>query len=273
MNASQLKQALHRGQRVYGTMITAFAPRWVEYLKNSGVDFVFIDTEHIPLDRSQVSWMCKCFTGADISPIVRIPSPDPFEACKALDGGAVGVVAPYVETLEQAQALRGAVYYRPLKGKKLAAVLDGSVKLSQKESEYLEAYNQDRIMIINCESTEGITNLNQLLSVPGVDAVFIGPHDLSVNLGLPEQYESPLFLDKVDEIIHICTAKGISVGNHFSADLEKQIRWAKSGMNIILWNFDICRFTQAIQCDFDRVRKALDDSSSTMHEGPSLKDI
>lgn len=261
MNARQLKQALQEGRRVYGTMITSPAPRWVEYLRTIDLDFVFIDTEHIPLDRSQVSWMCQAFHAADISPIVRIPSPDPYEACMALDGGAVGVVAPYLETVEQVNALRGAIRFRPLKGERLARVLDGSLTLSQEEEDYFKAYNKDRLLIINCESDFAVNNLDHLLAVPGVDAVFIGPHDLSVNLGVPEQYDSPGFLDKVDRIIRKCREARISVGNHFSGDLEKQVRWAQAGMNIVLWNIDILRFVQAMKKDFNEIRAALGETN------------
>lgn len=257
MNAKQLKKAMQEGRHIYGTMITSPAPRWVEYLRTTKLDFVFIDTEHIPLDRAQVSWMCQAFNAEKIAPIVRIPSPDPFEACMALDGGAAGVVAPYIEKAEQVQALRGAVRYRPMKGEKLGRVLDGSLTLSQQEEDYFRSYNEDKMLVINCESKHAVDNLDRLLQVPDIDAVFIGPHDLSVNLGVAEQYDSPVFLETVNEIIKKCKKYKISVGNHFSMDLDKQIKWAKAGMNIILWNIDILRFVQAMNKDISAVKAAL----------------
>lgn len=257
MNAKELKKALGEGRRVYGTMISSPAPRWVEYLRSVSLDFVFIDTEHIPLDRSQVSWMCQAFSAAGIAPIVRIPSPSPYEACMSLDAGASGIVAPYLETVEQVQALRGAVRYRPLKGRKLQQVLDGETHLTRQEEAYFEKYNEDKLLIINCESIPGIDNLGQLLSVPGIDAVFIGPHDLSVNMGVPEQYDSPEFMEMADAVIRQCRQAGVSVGNHFSWDLQKQIRWARAGMNIVLWNIDVLRFVQAMKSDIDEIKAAL----------------
>ena len=261
MNSKQLRKAMREGKRIYGTMITSAAPRWVEYLRTADIDFVFIDTEHIPLDRSQVSWMCQVFNAAHIAPIVRIPSPDPFEACMALDGGAAGIVAPYVENVEQVQLLRGAVRYRPLKGERLQRVLDGSLVLAPEEEDYFSRYNEDRMLIINCESEYSVNNLDRLLNVPDVDAVFIGPHDLSVNIGVPEQYDSPVFLGMVDRIIQACKKHRISVANHFSGDLVKQIRWAQAGMNIVLWNFDILRFVQAMRKDIAEVKTALGETN------------
>ncbi len=257
MNAKQLKKAMQEGRRIFGTMVTSPAPRWIEYLRTANLDFVFIDTEHIPLDRAQVSWMCQTFNASGIAPIVRIPSPDPFEACMALDGGAAGIVAPYIEHVEQVQLLRGAVRYRPLKGEKLGRVLDGSLRLSPEEEDYFKKYNEDRMLVINCESEYSVNNLDHLLKVPGIDAVFIGPHDLSVNTGVPEQYDSPVFLGMVDRIIQKCKEHNISVANHFSVDLAKQIKWAQAGMNIVLWNIDILRFVQAMKKDIADIKAAL----------------
>ena len=112
-------ERLRSGENVFGTLIVSPSPMWPRALEGSGLDFVFIDTEHIALDRAQVSWMCQTYARMGLAPIVRIPSPDPFEATKMLDGGAAGIIAPYVETAAQAQALRGAVKLRPIKGRRL----------------------------------------------------------------------------------------------------------------------------------------------------------
>lgn len=188
----------------------------------------------------------------------------------ALDGGAVGIVAPYIEKVEQVRALHGAVHYRPLKGEKLRQVLDGRLTLSEEEEEYLRVYNEDRLLIINCESEYAVNNLDSLLTTPGVDAVFIGPHDLSVNIGVAEHYDSPAFLSMVDKIIHQCREHGVSVANHYSGDLDKQIRWAKAGMNIVLWNIDILRFVQAIKRDIAEVKAALGEENHMAKDKPSL---
>ena len=109
MTANELSTLMRSGRRVYGTLIVSTSPKWPEAVKDSGLDFVFIDTEHIPIGRETLSWMCRAYAAIGLPPIVRIPSPDPFEACKVLDGGACGIIAPYVETAEQVRELVGAV--------------------------------------------------------------------------------------------------------------------------------------------------------------------
>ena len=97
------KEKLGR-DRVYGTAITVNAPLWPTHVKACGLDFVFLDTEHIALGRQQLSDMCRMYQALDIAPIVRIPSPDPYRACQVIDDGAIGVVAPCGSTLRHGPA-------------------------------------------------------------------------------------------------------------------------------------------------------------------------
>lgn len=184
MNGTQLGAALHAGQRVYGTCVISPAPQWPRMIAKTGLDFVFIDTEHIVLDRAQLSWMCQTYAGLGLAPIVRISSPDPYLACQMVDAGAAGVIAPYVESVSQVHDLRGAVKLRPLKGERLARVLAGEEQLPQTERDYLANYNRGNLCVINIESVPALNALDEILAVPDVDALLIGPHDLSINLGI-----------------------------------------------------------------------------------------
>ena len=115
MTGNELRGALHEGTYVYGTLIVSTSPHWVQAVQSLQLDFVFIDTEHIAIERQTLAWMCQAYTGIGVAPLVRIPSPDPYQACMVLDGGASGVIVPYVETPEQVEKLAGAVKMRPLK--------------------------------------------------------------------------------------------------------------------------------------------------------------
>src|SRR5690606_14580338 len=156
-------------------------------MAGSGLDFVFIDTEHIALDREALSWMCQLYAQMNLAPLVRISEPNATLATMALDGGATGVVAPYVESAEQVRALVGAVKRRPIKGKRLQQLLNGKPAEGTLKS-YLQEHNANHVLVVNVESTPAIEALDEILAVPGLDAVLIGPHDLSCSLGIPEQY-------------------------------------------------------------------------------------
>ena len=115
MKGNEIIECLRSGKRVYGTLTVSTSPIWPKVVKSLGVDFVFIDTEHIPIDRNELSWMCIAYQNMDIAPIVRIQSPDPYLASMALEGGASGVIAPYIESVDQVLDLVGAVKKNPSK--------------------------------------------------------------------------------------------------------------------------------------------------------------
>jgi 2-keto-3-deoxy-L-rhamnonate aldolase RhmA len=260
MNGREIKQALKNGKRIYGTLIVSDSPEWVKVMKNIGMDYVFIDTEHIALDRNILSWMCQSYRAIDLAPIVRIPSPDPYEASKVLDGGASGIVAPYIETVEQVRTLIGAVKFKPLKGKKLERILEGKEEIDSKLKLYIESNNLDNVLIVNIESTPALEVLDDIVKLPGLDGILIGPHDLSTSLGIPEQYYHPEFDRVVKQIMNKARSNNIGVGIHNTgASIEKEIEWIKAGANIVMHKADILTFMDAMSMDLKVIKDAVKD--------------
>lgn len=261
MNGQQLVQALRSGQTVYGTLIVSPSPFWPARVKQLGLDLVFIDTEHIPLDRGTVAWMCQTYAALDLAPVVRIPSPDPYQAQMALDGGASGVIVPYVETPEQALMLAGAVKWGPLKGQKLRGILDNAAQPEPELCDYLAQRAAHKALILNIESVPAMQALDDILSVPGIDAVLIGPHDLSCSLGIPEQYDHADFDAAVRAIIRTARARGVGAGIHIDS-LEQEVAWAQAGTNLIMHSSDIVSFLARLTADFQHIRSALQDEQT-----------
>jgi 4-hydroxy-2-oxoheptanedioate aldolase len=252
-------QQLKSGKRLYGTAVVSSSPLWPRAVKTTGVDFVFIDTEHIPLDRGTVAQMCLAYSALGLPPLVRIASPDPYDACQILDAGAAGVLAPYIEHPEQVKRLVGATKLRPLKGERLNEALKNGDCLGPQLSDYLSSRNAENFLMINVESVPAMERLDQIVAVPGLDGVIIGPHDLSVSLGLPEQYDHPKFEKALEEIAAKVSAKGLGIGIHFPGSHELQIRWAKRGLNIILHSSDILLFQRSLERDIGAIRQMLGD--------------
>lgn len=254
-------QKLQNGERVYGTCFTSVSPGWPIIFKKALLDFAFIDTEHIAIDRSEMSRMCQIMLAYGITPIVRIPAPDAYLAGQSIDAGAKGVIAPYLESVEQIKELVAATKFRPLKGKVLDEVMNGDRILSAEMKAYLAKYNQGNICIANIESVPAMEKLEALLSVPGLDGVFIGPHDLSISLGIPEQYNNPVFDEAVKHIIHTSRKKGLAVGIHFSLEPERQVQWIKEGANIVVHSSDIALFSQKLNSDINIIKQAVGDGA------------
>jgi len=259
MDSGDFLTQLKSGRRLYGTSVASSSPLWPPAVKRAGADFVFIDTEHKPFERATVAQMCLAYRAVGLPPLVRIPSPDPYEACQVLDGGAAGVLAPYIEHPEQVQNLVGATKLRPLKGERLEEALRDRDCLGPELNDYLERRNSGNFLMINIESVPALRRLGQILAVPGLDGVIIGPHDLSVSLGVPEQYSNPRFEEAVEGIVSKVVEKGLAVGIHFPQDPDLQIKWAQRGLNIILHSSDLCLFQQGLERDITTIRRAIGD--------------
>ncbi len=258
----EFKQKLLAGQNVYGTCITSNAPRWPKLVADSNLDFVFLDTEHIAIDRADLSRMCLAYQSHGLTPIVRIPQPNPYRASQVIDDGAIGVIAPYLENIDQIKELVGATKYRPLKGEKLEAILHGKTKPSSELKTYLDQYNHGNLCIANIESIPAVERLDELLSIDGLDAVFIGPHDLSINMGIPEQYDHPDFIAMVKTIIQKARKHTLGVGIHFSLEPKRQIFWIKEGVNIVIHSSDMALFSQRLREDIIKIKSASGDTPS-----------
>lgn len=266
----ELKRKLQKGQNVYGTCVTVNTPIWPNLISGANLDFVFLDTEHIPLDRSQLAKMCRSYQAHGLSPIVRIPKPDPYRASQVIDDGAIGVIAPYLENIGQIKDLVGATKYRPLKGEKLEAILNGNTKPSQELKDYLDNFNHGNLCIANIESIPAVERLDDLLSVEGLDAVFIGPHDLSINMGLPEKYDHPEFVATVKTIIKKARQHTLGVGIHFSLEPQRQIDWIKEGVNIVIHSSDLALFSQRLQSDIATIQSAVGDNNNASSSKGSI---
>ncbi len=267
MQGEQIRKRLHSGERVYGMAIALSDDgRALQALAQAESDFVLFCAEHHPLDRAKSSMLCHFYRLNKVSPIVRITRPCPYEAAMALDGGAQGIVAPYVETVEQARELVGAVHYRPLKGKLLAGLLSGAQMPNEKTSRYLKEFNRHNYVIIGVESVPAYENLDKLLAVDGVDAVFIGPHDLSVSIGVPEEWTHPEFIRVIEDVITRCRAVGKGVGVHLFGHIfpHKTIcRLMDKGMNLILYSSDLIVGRDALRTELGRLQGHVEETDDS----------
>jgi len=258
MTGKLIREKLHSGECVFGTHIASLMnPVAAAMATEMNLDFAFFCTEHMPLDRTEVSLLCQLYAAKGISPIVRVPTCDETSIAMALDAGAEGIVIPYLETPEQVRRAVGATKYRPLKGKQLEEVLSGRKTLSQKTSDFLNEFNPNAYLIIGVESVEAINNLDSLISIPGVDGVFLGPHDITVSMGLPAEYENPIFIDTIEDIIRRCRQRSIGVGLHTTLlKLDDQVlqRFIEAGMNWFINGADIVIMRDAMNAQLEELR-------------------
>ncbi len=262
MNGQQLRAALAQRTRVYGIALEGYGqPRWPRFFSTIDLDYVFIDSEHTPQNRETIAWACQAYAAYGIAPLLRIPDPSPTQAAMALDAGAHGIIVPYVEDVNDVKALAGAVKYRPLKGRALADALDSGRFPNDETRQYLEDYNGHTNLIIMIESPAGIASLPEMLQINGVDAVLIGPHDLSVSHGVPEQYDHPTFVTAAQRVIQICQQNKTSVGIHFvNGTMDRAAAWFQWGFNFICQRSDTLFVAQGATGELALLRERLGDA-------------
>ena len=271
MKGRELKETLRSEKRAYGTLVVSPSAFWPQVVTTLGLDFIFIDTEHIPLDRAQLGWMCQTYRALNLAPLVRIPSPDPYQAAMVLDGGAEGIVVPYVESVHQVKQLVGAVKYRPLKGERLQKLLEYKNSVEPELSAYLQQHNAGNVLVVNIESVPAMEALDEILSIEELDGVLVGPHDLSCSLGIPEQYDHPRFMAAVEEIIGKARESGKGRGMHMIyPGLELEVAWIKKGANLIIHSADAIAFQQAIQYEINHIKHLLGEEKTSSGENLNI---
>jgi len=265
MNNIELKKKLQKGELVLGTLIVSSSPFWPKILANCPLDFIFIDTEHIAINRTDLSWMCRTYSSMGYPPLVRMKSPDAYIATQFLDDGASGVISPYTETIDQVMELVGATKKRPLKGKKLNELMEGN-EIEKKLDTYLSKFNEHNLLILNIESTPAIGNLDSILEIQGIDAIQIGPHDLTSSLGIPEEYENNIYLNTIEKIFKKARSKSIGAGIHAWGDPKYQKRLIDMGANMIIHKADAIFFQEGLVKEINKIKELVGKDESIKPE-------
>lgn len=239
LKPNSVKQALKRGEPVTGTMISEVgSPGVVWIMANAGFDFVFIDMEHGAFDISQVSDMLKVARLTGIIPLVRIPDLTYHFVARALDAGAMGIMLPRVETREQVEQLVSYMKYPPV-GVRGATSARGHTDYGGAGAQELVSHmNENTMVILQIERKRAIDNIDDLLSVPGVDAAVIGPFDLTLSLG-EDSTSSPRVDEAIQKVVDSARRNNVASGIHIP-DPNVVLKWHKRGMTMLACDTDLC---------------------------------
>ncbi len=255
MNGAELKQKVHSGGIIYGTMLSISRnPRWTTPMSQFGLDYVVIDTEHSPRGRDAIADFVAAFNFSGVVPIIRIPIPDSHYVTMALDAGAQGVLAPYCETVDEVKEVVAATRWRPLKGAGVRRIIEEGVFPSQATKEYLENRNRNNVCIIGVESVPAIENLENMVKVPGIDAIFVGPNDLSISLGVPDQYDHPDYEAALRRILSVCKAANLPNLFHHQT-IELSTKWLREGARFVLYSSDARTMHNGFRSEFGAIKQ------------------
>jgi len=223
-----LKAKWKEGIPTFGPFVQLNAPGICEILGHAGFDFCIIDMEHGVIGVETAENMVRAANAAGITPIIRVAFNRSELLHQALGYGASGVHIPHISTAEEAQkAVWGSKFY-PV-GERGVCPFVRAARYSADKAVFYRKANEEILVILAIEGTEGINNLGEILKVHGVDAVFVGPYDLSQSLGIPGQVNHPKVLDKVREIASLTKQAGVALGM-FVEEPGVAKEWVKQGV-------------------------------------------
>ncbi|WP_454689244.1 HpcH/HpaI aldolase family protein [Achromobacter aloeverae] len=240
MKQNPLYQIWKQGKPVFGTWATmVHHPRFMKLLAVTGLDFVLIEMEHSDFSISQVATMCLVAREAGLVPIVRPAGSDSHDYTRPLDAGAMGLLLPNIETPEQLEQILGYTKYGP-RGQRILNMRGPHtdyVKLSSPLEQVAEL-NAQTATIAMMETQVGLDNLDRICTVPGLDAIMIGPDDLTQDLGVPGDMQHPRYQEAVEHVIATCTRHAVPWG--FSCqDLAAAERWIARGIGWMPFSNDV----------------------------------
>jgi len=232
-----LKSRLLDGQKVVGPFIKFTDPGLVEIFGKTGFDFVIIDTEHGPLGTETVENLVRAAELAGISAVVRVRRNDPSLISRVLDVGAEGILVPQIATKREAQNVVRAAKFAPDGERGVCCYVRAAAYSHENKFDYFTKANRESVVIVLIEGKRGLENLDQIIQVPGIDIVFIGPYDLSQSLGLPGQVDHPLVAEKMQEVVNKAQKAGLAVGT-FVDNMEAATLWSRVGVQFIAYSVD-----------------------------------
>jgi 2-keto-3-deoxy-L-rhamnonate aldolase RhmA len=212
MLAEKIKEKLKKGEPSIGSWMSMAHTSIAEILAMAGYDWVVVETEHTSIDVSEVMRLIMAIEQRGSIPLVRLAWVDPIQAKAVLDAGAAGVIVPMVNTKKDAELAVQMTKYPPLgiRGVGLARAHG----YGQNFNEYVERANSDSLLILQIEHIDAVNNIEEILSVPGIDGTFIGPYDLSMSLGIPGQINHPDVVNAKNKVLEATLRHGLSAGIH-----------------------------------------------------------
>lgn len=220
MRGNHVRRRLDAGEPSIGTWLSVPSPEVAEYVSKLDFDWLVVDAEHNPVDIRTLAQMFAAMSSSATAPMVRIPWNEPIEFKRVLDAGAWGVVVPMVNSRQQAERAVEATRYHPLGGRSVGGGRH-AMSWDTTAAEYYRHANDEVLLVLQIEHADGVEHADDILSVPGVDACFIGPNDLAASMGLglgvPLEFDHPRVVEAIAHVRETARRHGVAPGIHCSS--------------------------------------------------------
>jgi len=249
---NRIKELLNRGEVTFGGWVTIGNPEVAELMAKAGFDWLVFDTEHAPLSLETVQTQLEAINGTNVTPLIRVAWNDMVLIKRALDIGANGLLIPWINTKEDAERAVKACRYPPAGLRGVGPRRASRYGLDW--NEYLATADKNLLIILQIETSEAVKNVEEILSVDGVDAFFIGPVDLSASFGFLGKWDHPKALEATENVLRVGKKLGIP-GGIYAMNLDIAIEHAKNGFQFIALDSDYGLLLKQCQAALQKVRE------------------
>ena len=235
MRPNTVLRAWRAGERTIGAWLGTPSGHTAESMAHAGFDWLCIDMQHGVIDYNDTVNMLRGISTTDTIPFVRVPWNDPPTLMKVLDAGAYGVVIPLVNNREEAERAVWACRYPPQGGRSF-----GPARAMMYAGDgYVAEANDEIAVICMIETAEALDNLDEILSVEGVDCAYIGPSDLAFAIGMQPAGDNPdpRHQETVLGILEACKRHGVAPGCH-TGSVEYTTKWLDAGFQMVTLGSD-----------------------------------
>ncbi len=237
IKANKVKKMLKAGKSVIGTFVKLTDPSTVELISNAGFDAIVIDNEHTAMSTETMVNLIRMADATGIVPIVRVRENNRSQILQALDAGAFGVMVPETSTRREVELVVERTKYAPLGNRGYSASQRSANYSNMNPKEYAELSNAETMVVVYCETLDAINNLDEMLTVDGVDVVFVGPFDLTQALGVIGEPNHPKVLEAIDMVVKKVRAAGKAAGI-IAADADKAKQLIDKGFQLVILGSD-----------------------------------
>ncbi len=250
MRLNRVKQLWKEGKPAIGGFLSIPHALSAEMMAHTGLDWLCIDMQHGCVDYSDAVNMLAAISTTAVTPIVRVPWNEPSMIMKALDAGAYGVIVPMVSNREEALRAVAACRYPPKgirsNGPNRAALYGGA--------DYQKHADNEMLCIVMIETAEGIEKMDEIISTPGVDAVYIGPTDLALALGLPPVMDNddPKHVATVNKVLETCRKHNVIAAMHTMSSKYTQ-RYIDQGFKMVMLTADRVAMSNFVKAEVGKL--------------------
>jgi 2-keto-3-deoxy-L-rhamnonate aldolase RhmA len=257
-----LRPALHEGAVTFGSWLQFGHSAVAELMAQAGFDWIAIDMEHSTIGIETIQPLIQVIELSGCVPLVRLSSNDPVLAKRVMDAGAHGVIVPSVNSAGEAEQAVRAVKYPPAGSRGMG--LGRAQGYGARFKEYVEELEQFSVVVVMLENRDGVEQVENILRVPGVDGVFIGPYDLSASYGVPGQLDHPLVRNAMGRVLSATRAAGVTPGIHVVHPPVDQVRdRIREGFRFIAYGGDMLFLVPAMRSAIVQLRGLVGRGSPT----------